>query len=339
MSSLGIISKEITQKLSALTLPIDSAGRIAIVKVPLTSPNLTIKDVQQMLFDHSKDFETINYIYVVGEKGRLRGILSIKDIFIFSPDTIVKTVMETDIIKVHPRTDQEIASHMALKSGIKAVPVVDDGGYFLGVISSDKIQSILESETKEDFYRFAGIVGKHQPGKTQDISIKKSFARRIPWILIGLFGGLLTAKIIGGFEHVLAKNLLLAGFIPLIAYIANAVGVQTQTVYIRDLATQAKFSTYYYSIRQMITSTLIGITCWVLIYLLALFIWHTPFLGLVIGLSVFSAIIVATFFAIFIPYVLKRLGTDPAIGSGPFSTIIQDLLSIVIYFAIASALL
>jgi magnesium transporter len=247
--------------------------------------------------------------------------------------------MEKDLIKVHPHTDQEKAAHMALASGIKAVPVVDEAGYFLGVIPSDGIQSILESETKEDFYRFAGIVGKQHPDKTQDLSIRRSFARRIPWILIGLFGGLLTAEIIGEFEHVLSKNLLLAGFIPLIAYIANAVGVQTQTVYIRDLATQAKFSTYYYSIRQIITSTLIGLTCWGLIYLLSVFIWHTPYLGFVVGLAVFSAILVATFFAIFIPYILKTLGTDPAIGSGPFSTIIQDLLSIVIYFAIASALL
>jgi magnesium transporter len=339
MYNLGQLSKEISRKLSELTLPSDSAGKNATAKVPLISSKMTIEDVQKVLFENAKEFETINYIYIVGKNGHLRGVISIRDVFSHDPQTQIKSIMQTKLIKVHPHTDQEKASHIALKSGIKAVPVVDEAGYFLGVISSDRIQSILESEAKEDFYRFAGIIGKHHPDKTQDLSVIKLFKRRVPWILIGLLGGLLTAKIIGGFEDVLTENLILAGFIPLIAYIANAVGVQTQTVYIRDLATQAKFSTYYYTIKQIITSTLIGITCWASIILLAIFIWQTPFLGFVVGLSVFSAIIVATFFAIYIPYVLKMLGSDPAIGSGPFSTIIQDLLSIIIYFAIASALL
>lgn len=339
MHDLGQLSKEISRKLSELTLPADSAGKKATSKVPLVSPKMTVKEVQEMLFDHAKDFETINYIYVVSDKGRLHGVLSIKDIFSNSSEIQVKTIMGTDITKVHPHTDQEIAAHLALKSGIKAIPVVDNNGYLFGVISSDQIQAIFESETKEDFYRLAGIVGKHHGIKTQDLPVIKLFQRRIPWILVGLMGGFLTAKIIGGFEHVLKENLILAGFIPLIAYIANAVGVQTQTVYIRDLATQSAFSTYKYSIKQMITSVLIGITCWAVVLILALSIWSNPYLGFVIGLSVFSAIVVATFFALYIPFILKRFGSDPAIGSGPFSTIIQDLLSIVIYFAIASALL
>ena len=324
--------------MSALTLGTDTAGKHATIKVPLASAKMTMKEIQDILFKHAKEFESINYIYIVSDKGRLHGVLSIKDIFRNSPETQIRSVMKTDLIKIHPHTDQEKAAHLALTSGIKAVPLVDEGGHFLGVVSNDKIQSILESETKEDFLRFAGIVGKHTIN-TQDISAVKLFSRRIPWILIGLLGGLLTAKVIGSFEHILAKNILLAGFIPLIAYIANAVGVQTQTVYIRDLVTQQKFSTLNYLMKQIITSILIGTTCWLFIFVLAFLIWHNPFFGLVIGLAVLCAILVATFFALLIPYILKILGTDPAIGSGPFSTIIQDLLSIIIYFLIASALL
>lgn len=339
MSHLTKLSKEITQKLKNLTLAKDSAGKNATSKVPLALPNQTIKDVREMLFEHANDFETINYIYVVGKKGRLCGVLSIKDIFSQDPATQIKTFMETKLVKVYPHTDQEKAAHIAFGSGLKSIPVVDEGGYLLGIISSDQIQTILESETKEDFYRLAGIVGKHHSIKTQDLPVIGLFQRRIPWILVGLAGGFLTAKIIGGFENILKDNLILAGFIPLIAYIANAVGVQTQTVYIRDLATQAKFSTRKYAVKQLFTSLFIGVTCWFFVFILAAVIWSTPYLGFVVGLAVFSAIIVATFFALYIPYLLKMLGSDPAIGSGPFSTIIQDLLSIIIYFAIASALL
>jgi len=339
MYNLGQLSKEITQKLSVLKLRADMAGKHATTKVPLASAKMTIKEIQEMLFKYAKEFDTINYTYVVSDKGRLHGVLSIKKVFSYKPETQIKTVMEKNLVKAHPHTDQEKVAHMALASGIKAVPIVDEAGYFLGVVSSDNIQKILESETKEDFYRFAGIIGKHHPGVTPELSIKKSFVRRIPWILIGLLGGFLAAKIIGFYENTLTDNLILAGFIPLIAYVANAVGVQTQTVYIRDLATQGKFSTIQYSLKQIATSLFIGITCWVFVSALAIFFWHNAFLGFVVGLAVFMAIVVATFFALFIPYILKALNSDPAIGSGPFSTIIQDLLSIVIYFSIASALL
>jgi magnesium transporter len=169
-----------------------------------------------------------------------------------------------------------------------------------------------------------------------DFGVAHAYAARIPWILIGLFGGLITAKIIGSFEQILSQNIILASFIPLVAYIANAVGTQTQTLYIRDLATRPKFSFLAYSTKQAIISVLIGLSVWITLVFITTLTWGMSSLGMIVGFSLFLAILVASFFALVIPRVLDQFNIDPANGSGPFATIIQDLLSVVIYLSVAN---
>ena len=167
----------------------------------------------------------------------------------------------------------------------------------------------------------------------------KLFLYRIPWILIGLVGGLLTAGVISGFEGTLEEHIILAFFMPLVAYLSDAVGNQTQTMFIRDLAVRNKISKLKYTFTQAIAGSLIGIVCWAIISGVTHLFWNDLYVGFVIGLSIFIATLVASFLAMGIPGILKLFGQDPAIGSGPFTTIIQDLLSIIIYFIVATALL
>jgi len=309
---ISTVSSELFNK---LTLPKEAVGHKITQNVPLVYSNHRIGDVTGLL--ERKKFETINYIYVVSPKGRLRGVFSIAEVYRNPPSTKVSEIMVTKLHKVHPQMDQERAAHIAIKNSLKALPVVDDKGVLLGVLSSDQILSILQLETHEDYMRLAGIVGKASKFVAGEATVVSSFKQRVPWIMIGTLGGFITASVITRFDNVLEKNIVLASFIPLIAYIANAVGTQTQTLYIRDLAVKNEINTNVYTIKQFGTSALIAASAWMLICLLTLILWGEIYIGGVIGLAAFLAIMNATFFAILIPRLLAKFNMDPATGSGP----------------------
>lgn len=324
-------------KLDNLILPKEAVGHKITSKIPIVHSDNRLSDVQELLFTNLKNIETINYIYVVGKSNKLKGVFSIKEIFNHNPSTYVRDIMQTKIVKCHPHVDQEKVVRLAIQNNIKSVPIVDKHDHLLGILASDRMFEILDQETREDYLKMSGIlVHKKTKNSLHGISPLKGYILRIPWIIVGLVGGLVTAKVIGGFSDVLEKNIILAGFIPLVAYVANAVGNQTQTLFIRDLAVETKISVNKYFLFQLLTSLLIATTCWLLLLMFALFAWGSLHLGFVIGMAVFAAIVMATFFAMIIPITLQFFKNDPAIGSGPFTTIIQDLLSVVIYFYIAS---
>lgn len=328
-----------TEKLKAIKLPKDAAGHSITARVPIALSDETVATVKERLFQETKQFDTINYIYVLSKHHRLVGVFSIKELFTNSDDTKVTHLYSKPPTVSRPRVDQERVAHLAIKHNIKSVPIVDDHGHFLGIVPSDKILAILNQEHREDVYRFAGIIGHGQLNLSDESALKGSL-HRAPWILFGILGGLVTAKIVGVFEPVLNENILLAGFIPLVAYVANAVGVQTQTLMIREMSVNhAKTNWLRYSSKQLLTSLLVAISCFVLLFGLSVIIWRSIELGFVVGLSVVSAVMVASIFALAIPLILDRLGQDPAVGSGPFATILQDMLSILIYFSVAWVLM
>jgi len=294
-----------------------------------------------MLIERADEFDTINYIYVVSKKQRLRGVATVKDILTKNPNDKISKVMKKKLVKVRVDETQEKAARLAVKNNIKAIPLVGKNDKFMGVLPSDEIHNILDHESREDLLKSSGIIlGKHKllSGSIVD-SPFHSYLHRVPWILVGLFGSLVTAKVIGRFEGTLETNLILASFIPLVAYLANAIGNQTQMIFIRDLATQPKFSIVSYAVKSYYVSSLIALTCWILTMTITYLLWGFFYLGFIVGLSVFIAALTATTFALFIPRILVHFDIDPASGSGPFSTVIQDLLSIVIYLTTASLLI
>ncbi|MFT4303029.1 MAG: magnesium transporter [Candidatus Woesearchaeota archaeon] len=318
---------------------INSILDIITTKVPTCLSSHKVKDVREKVLADMPEIESVNYIYVISKGNKLIGVISIRELFSCSEDKRVRDIMTKKVTKAHTDTDPEKVAHRARQKNIKSIPIVDRKNNFFGIIPSHKILHILDSEAKEDLMRISGIIPNKDIMEEERMPIFKSFLYRTPWILIGLFGGIVAAKIISGFENVLEREMILAAFIPLVAYIANAVGVQTQTIYIRDIAITKKIPIIMYSIKQMIISLLIGAACWLTIAMISYFLWESQFIGFIVGFAVFCAILVATIFSILIPYILMKLKKDPAIGSGPFTTIIQDMLSIVIYFYIASVLL
>jgi magnesium transporter len=320
--------------------PLESAGRRMTSDVPTALPEETILDIRKRLFKKGGDFETLNYIYILNRKGGLTGVLSLKDLFQKAEGSKIEDLMVRDLAKVRPSTDQERVAILALKYNLKAIPVVNKENIFLGIVPSDVILEILHTEDVEDILRFAGISKRGVIlTKTLQSPVRISAKIRLPWLVFGLFGGLLAAQIVNFFEGSLRSHFVLAAFIPLIVYMADAVGVQSQTLFIRSLALDSRLEIRKYFLKEIKISLVLALVLGVLLALIT-FLWFGLFnIGIVLGISLFLTVICAGIIAILIPWILQNLKKDPAIGSGPFATIVRDILSLVLYFLIASLLL
>jgi len=326
--------------------PAESAGRRMIKNVPTALPEESIADIRKRLFEKAGDFETLNYIYILNKKGELTGALSLKDVFQKAENVKIKDLMAKEVVRVRPSTDQERVAILALKYNLKAIPVVNKGNIFLGVVPSDTILEILHTEDVEDILRFAGIA-KHDNFSSKIFHASPGVLTklRLPWLVLGLFGGILMAQIVTFFEEPLEKHFILAAFIPLIVYMADAVGTQTETLFIRSLVYRVDIKKYF--LREIKISLSIALALGLLLALVS-YLWFKLFqaeleigagIGIILGISLFFTIVTAFLFGLLVPYFFMKLKKDPAVVSGPVGTIIRDILSLIIYFAIATGLL
>ena len=318
----------------------DSAGRLLEQAVPVVSPRTSVKEVKELLSTKIQDYETINYIYVTDSTNKLIGVLSVKQTLSYPNDTSVSDIMRKDIIYIHPYTHQERAAYLALKNNVKAIPIVDKDKNFLGVITGDRLLSIMYREISEDLLKFAGLLrGHNETDDVMSLSVSTSLKHRLPWIIIGLIGGLLIARTIGAYEQTLEKNLTIAAFIPLMVYMSNAVGQQVSAFVIRDSALNDNLPFTKYLIKQSILVFLIAIIMSLLLFSFGTFFYQDFTISRTLGIALFGTITSSIFTGLVIPYVFIRLKLDPANASGPVGTVVQDFLSVVIYFTIASSLL
>ncbi len=310
----------------------------AIKEVPILSLEGTIFDAKKLLAEKISRLETINYFYVINNEGKLAGVFSIKEIYRRPDDFKIKNLMQTKIFKVLPDQHQEEAAILALKHNLKAIPVVDENNRFMGVVPSDAILHILHSEHIEDFLRSVGIF-------EQFINLEAGSSwvlakARIPWLIFGLFGGIFAASIINFFESAIKPYFILAAFIPLIVYMADAVGSQTQTLFIRNLVFKAEINIKKYLFRELITGFLMASILGGLLFFLSILLHNVPyFIGVILGVALFFTVLGAILIGVLIPSLIQKMKRDPAIGSGPLATIIRDIASLIIYFLVASIML
>ncbi len=319
--------------------PLETAGRLMTDKVPVVKQESTIVDVENLLLKKTVNFDTINYIYVVDDNNKLKGAISVKEVFRAPKTASVKKFLPPEIVSVRAHTDQERVAFLALKHNIKAVPVVDKDDHFLGTVVSDDILRILDSEAVEDILRFGGLIQKGSFDNVFNISLARSLKHRLPWLILGLLGGLLAAGVVTHFEDILSKNLILAAFIPLIVYMADAVGTQTEAFIIRDLAITPKITFLKYFVRQFSIMFLIGIIMSLCLFIISLVLYGDFLISIVLGTAILFAILSAVFTGVVIPYLFSKIRLDPANASGPIATIVQDILSVILYFSVASWLL
>jgi magnesium transporter len=243
-------------------------------------------------------------------------------------------LMEPDPPVVAPHTDQEIAAHQLIRSGNTSLAVVDDAGTFYGLVTPRRMLEVLAQEHREDLARLGGNVeGAGVARQAAFEPVRRRLVHRLPWLLVGLVGAMASAVIVGAFEAQLETKVLLAFFIPGLVYMADAIGTQTETVIIRGLSVGV--SVRRVAFRELVTGLAVGAVVAAAFVLFALLVWGDATVAVAVALALLASCSIATAVAMTLPWLLHRAGVDPAFGSGPLATVIQDLLTIAIYFAIA----
>ena len=299
----------------------------------------TVGNIKNILINRSKAFETIDYIYVVDASNVLQGVVSLKELLQTSNETVVESIMKTNVISIDPHAHQERIIYLVLEDGFKAIPVVDGHKHLLGVVPYHAILDIFHHEFREDILKSAGI--HHEIKEIEKLSTPtlKLVKVRLPALIIGLVGCLIAAYIVSGYEEILSSYLVLAAFIPLVIYLSDAVGTQSQTLIVRMIATDPKFSTRRYLTREIKIGAILGTIFAVLLFAAAMLGWGIMYFAAVIGTSMFIGMLFQAFIATYLSIVLTKFHVDPAVTSGPITTIISDITTLVVYFSIASVLL
>ena len=227
---------------------------------------------------------------------------------------------------------------VAVQHGEPGLAVVDADGRFAGLIPPQRLLSVLLKGHHDDLARLGGFLRSTSSARTASIeSIPRRLWHRMPWLLLGLLGAIAAAAIVGGFETQLQHNVLIAFFIPGVVYLADAVGTQTEALVIRGLSVGV--SVRRIAGRELTTGLLVGVLIAAASYPLVLFGWHDAQIATLVAIALLASCTIATTVAMALPWLLQRLGKDPAFGAGPLATVIQDLLSIVIYFSAAAIIL
>lgn len=238
---------------------------------------------------------------------------------------------------VRPDSDLEAAAREAAATGARTVAVVDDGGRFVGLVAPEHLLRVLELEHEEDLARLGGFLSRAEVARTAaDESLARRLWHRLPWLGLGLAGAMGSAVIVGWFEDELRQELLLALFIPAVVYMADAVGTQTETLVIRGMAAGIPIREVFG--RELVTGAITGVLIGAAFFPFAYALWGEADVAGSVALALGVSCSIATVVAMALPYALARLGHDPAFGSGPLATVIQDLLSVIVYFAVATAL-
>jgi magnesium transporter len=280
----------------------------------------------------SRAFESATDVAVVDGE-RLLGLVPI-EVLLAAPAGVTARELMRTVTAVGEEVDQEMAAAQAARTGARTVAVVDGQDRFLGLVPAERLLAVLEQEHEEDLARVGGSLAALEASEE---AVRRRLWHRLPWLALGLAGAMSSTVIVASFEEQLRSEVLLAFFVPAVVYMADAVGTQTETVVIRGMSLGVPIGRV--AGRELATGLIIGSLVAVAFFPFALAAWGNLRLGVVVSLALLVSSSIATVVAMALPYLLARLGKDPAFGSGPLATVIQDLLSIAVYFAIALALL
>jgi magnesium transporter len=315
----------------------ETAARHLVRHVPTGTTDETVGAVIARL--QSAAYEYAGAIHVLDAGRRLAGIVPIETLLNAAPGARLADLALHEPAAVSADTDQEHVASFALRHGVASVPVVDRDGRLLGVVPPRSLLEVLRHEHVEDLHRLAGIRREGARARTALEAPPQRRARdRLPWLLVGLFGSALATWVVAGFERALSTNVAIAFFVPGLVYLADAIGTQTEAIAVRGLSLSRAPMAHLIG-GELRTGALIGLTLSLLAFPAIWLVFDSARLAAAVALSLLAAASVATTVGLALPWLLARLGRDPAFGSGPLATIVQDVLTLLIYFGFASLLL
>jgi magnesium transporter len=302
--------------------------------VPRVQPGTTVGEVMVTL--HGNDFATVAAIAVV-DTDRMVGLVRIEDLLRAPSNASVDSIMDAAPPVVSQGTDQEVAAWTAIRRRESTVAVVDAQGTFVGLIPPPRLIEILLTEHDEDLARLGGYLRSTREARTaSEERVSRRYWHRLPWLIVGLLGAILSAEVVGAFETSLETTVLIAFFLPGLVYMADAVGTQTETVIVRGLSIGVPIRRV--ARLELTTGLLVGLTLAAAFLPVGMLRWGSFDVVLGAAISMVAACSVATVIAMALPGLLHRVGVDPAFGSGPLATVAQDLITILIYLAVTGAI-
>jgi magnesium transporter len=320
-----------------LPYPEDSAGGIMALEFVAVRADLTAQEAIHTIRENREEVQNIYYLFVIDGSDRLVGVVSLKDLVLEPPDKKIKDFMNPEVISVHIDTDQEEVARLVKKYNLVSIPVVDKDQRLVGRITHDDIIDVIEEEANEDIGLMAGVI--HQ--EIAEESPLKISRARLPWLIAGLFGGILAAWVINQFEASLQKILALSFFFPVIMAMGGSTGTQAATVAVRGLAT-GDISMFNIGKRlwvemkvALFNGVLLGIILGMIVG-----IWLSDYrLGMIVALSLILIVLNSGFIGAAAPLAFNKLKIDPALATGPFVTTTNDILSLLIYLGLVTIFL
>lgn len=313
----------------------ETAASHMVTRIPRATATTPVHQVLASL--RGERFDCADTIFVTDEDGRLEGLVRINDLLADAERDIAK-IMEPEHEAVRKNDDQERIAMLAMQFNMIAVPVVDNEDRLVGAVPPEALLRILRDEHMEDLQRLAGIAPhEHGPTVALDAPLVDRFRRRLPWLLVGLFASSAVTLVMAGFEESLAANVAVAFFVPALVYIAGAIGTQAVSVAVRGLSGDAVAIAGLLR-DELIIGIAIGASLGLVSAIMVFLAFGHAALALAVGLAVLGGGVISAVVGFGLPWAFVRFGSDPALGSGPICTIVQDVASLLIYFMLVTAL-
>lgn len=317
-----------------MNYPPETAGRLMTNRFVWIRDYYSVREAVDKLKTFAELAETINYLYVIDQNRKLVGVVSYRDLLIAEMTEKIRDIMYERVISVLEDTDQEEVARLIERYDFLAIPVINTEHILMGIITVDDIIDVVIQEANEDIEKLSAS------GKSIDFETKSFVAayRRLPWLILLLFIGVISGSIISSYEDTLDKVVALAFFMPMISGMTGNTGTQSLAVVVRGLASNDidKRVITRLIFRELSVGVIIGVICGILISIIALVWQGNLVLGLVVGSSLLITLIIGTLAGTVIPIILYRINIDPAIASGPLITTLNDIFSLITYFGIAT---
>mgnify|MGYP000169439454 FL=1 len=319
-----------------LTYDDDTAGALMAKELVKVKESWTVAGCVREMRRQAENVTRVHSIYVTDKDGKLTGRLSLKDLLTASAKAHISEVYIPNVDSVTVDTDDEEVARIMQKYDLEAIPVVDGNGILVGRITIDDIVDFIKEEAEKDYQMAAGI----SQDVEADDSILQLTRARLPWLVLGLFGGLGSVYILQGFEEALSTYPILFFFTPLIAAMAGNVGVQSSAIIVQGLANDVvKGSLITRLLKEVGLALINGTILGLLVIIFGQIVGQETIVSITIAISMLSVIIIAALIGTFVPIVLDRKGIDPAIATGPFITTSNDIFGIFLFFYISKIIL
>lgn len=315
----------------------DCAGGLMAKELIRANVNWTVAQTIEEIRRQKENVEKVYSIYVVDNQNRLKGTIPLKNIILSNDDTRISDIYDPEVVSVETYMDEKEVAAIMQKYDLEVAPVVNVKGKLVGRITIDDILDVITEMAEEERQMMSGI----SEDVEEDDSIWMLTRARLPWLIIGMVGGLLGAQFIGIFEEDIALIPAMAFFIPLITATGGNVGIQSSTIVVQSLASnQQYYGTAFGRIAKVFLVAVInGLALSAMVFAInRLILGHNDYIALIVSVALFSVVLLASFMGTVVPIILDKFGINPAMASGPFITTANDLLGLGVYFTVAHLL-